>query len=280
MSKSTMTRPAPFESTEEDLLAKGQSTVDSRLPAPQESSARRNLLRADRRTGRRRDMSIALTRAEDQERRALAKDLHDDLGQMLAVVALKIWTIKKLNTSQALCPAIDDCAKVVAEVNDKLRSMALQLTPPMLEERGLVPTLSWLAEEVQRVYAIQVELKDDGLPKVIDPVAGSVVYRAVRELLFNVIRHSGGAGAHIETLRGEGNTVIARVSDSGVGFDVSSIEATNKSHLYSLLVIRERLGFLGGTLSIRSSPGLGTVATIQLPLSSMDGVDSRKVGRQ
>jgi signal transduction histidine kinase len=240
------------------------------------STARRNLVSSDRRAGKRRDLSIAISRAEDQERRALAKDLHDDLGQMLAVLALKVWTIKKLNPAKELCPAIDDCTKVVAQVNDKLRSMALQLTPPMLDQRGLVPTLSWLAGEVQRVYGIRVEFKDDGLAKLMDPVVGSVLYRAVRELLFNAIRHSGTTGAIIETRLGEGNTMIAHVTDSGGGFEAESLEAISSSDRYGLLLIRERLSFLGGTLSIRSRPGAGTQVTIQVPLSLVDKVDSRK----
>jgi signal transduction histidine kinase len=241
-----------------------------------ESQRHRNLLHLDRRAGKRRDMSIALTRVEDQERRALAKDLHDDLGQMLAAVALKVWTIKKLNSSKELVPAIDDCAKAMTQVNDKLRSMALQLLPPTLDELGLVPTLSWLAEEMQRVYAIKIDLKDDGLPKVIDSAISSVVYRAARELLLNVIRHSGGTWARIETLCGEHDTVMVRVTDSGLGFDVESLELISKHNRYGLLVIRERLFLLGGTLSIRSSPGVGTMVTMQVPLFLLDKVAARK----
>jgi signal transduction histidine kinase len=228
----------------------------------------------------RRDLSIALARAEDQERRVLAKDLHDDLGQMLAVVALKVWTIKRFNTSKELCPAIDDCAKVVTQVSDKLRSMALQLTPPLLDERGLAPMLRWLAEEMQRVYAIKVDLEDDDLPKVIDSALGSVLYRAVRELLLNVVRHSAALSALVETLRGDGNTVIVRVTDSGVGFDSKFLEAISKKEGYGLLVIRERLGLFGGTLSVRSRLGMGTVVTMQVPLFLVDQVDARKVAAQ
>jgi len=277
VSKSSRTRPAPLDSSEGDDVAavKGLAAPDANLL--HNSQPHRNLLHLDRRAGKRRDMSIALAMVEDQERRALAKDLHDDLGQMLAVVALKVWTIKKLNSSQELSPAIDDCAKVVAQANDKLRSMALQLTPPLLDERGLVPTLRWLAEEMQRVYAIKIDVKDDGLPKATDPAVSSVVYRAARELLFNVIRHSGGAWARIETLRGEHDTVIVRVTDSGIGFDIEALEVISKRNRYGLLVIRERLLLLGGSLSIRSSHGVGTMVTMQVPLVLLDKVAARKV---
>jgi signal transduction histidine kinase len=223
------------------------------------------------------ELSMALARADDRERRALAKDLHDDIGQMLAVLALKFWTIKKLNTSKELDPAIDDCAKVVAQVNDKLRAMALQLTPPLLDERGLAPMLRWLAEEMQRVYAIQVELHDDGLPMALDPVVSSALFRAVRELLLNVFRHSGVAHASIDTRHGSGNRLLVRVTDAGVGFDCESPGALIKSNSYGLLVIRERLGFLDGSLSIRSSPGAGTTVTMQVPLLKPDQLDSMKV---
>ena len=257
MPKPSITRPAPL-GTHEDFRV------------------RRNLLAEDRRAGNRRELFIALARAEDQERRALAKDLHDDLGQMLAVVALKVWTIKKSNTSEELRPAIEDCTKAVALANDKLQSMALQLTPPLVDERGLAPMLVWLADEMQRTYTIEVELIDDGLPMAMDTVVASFLCRAVRELLLNVIQHAGVARASIETRRGNGNTAIVQVGDTGVGFDCESIGTVNQSGRFGLFVTRKRLGFLGGTLSIRSSPGLGTLVTMQVPLLMVDTTSSMK----
>ena len=210
----------------------------------------------------------------------MAKDLHDDLGQLLAVVSLKVWAIKKLNASEELCPAIEDCTKAVARANDRLESMALQLTPPLVDERGLAPMLAWLADEMQRIYTINIELRDDGIPMVMDSVVASVLYRAVRDLLLNVIQHSGAASAIIETRRGSGNTAIVQVADSGVGFDSESVRTVNQSGRFGLFAARERLGLLGGTLSIRSSPGTGTLVTMQVPLMMVDTGNSMRDARK
>jgi signal transduction histidine kinase len=240
------------------------------------SPPRRDPAESGRRTDKLRALSMAIARSQDRERRALARDLHDDLGQMLAVVALKVAMIKRLNTAAHLQPAIDDCTAVVEQVNRKVRSMALQLAPPIIEQRGLVAALQWLVEEVHRGDSLSVDFQDDGRAKEMDPIVVSALLIAVRELLSNVVQHSGVAQASVATLRGEANTVLVTVSDAGAGFDSDTLAAATQDTGCGLLGLRERLGFLGGTVTIRSGRGEGTSITLQVPLSLTDSVDSRK----
>lgn len=256
--------------------ASGLETITTEAPAAVDRQSRRDPADACCQTDKFRALALALAKAEERERRSLAQDLHDDLGQLLAVVALKVSVIKKINTSVKLQVAIDDCCGVMAQVNHKMRAMALQLAPPMLDQRGLVSTLQWLAEEVRRVYGIEVDVMDDGSVEVMDSVVLEALFRAVRELLLNVYKHAGVTRAAISIAQGIGGMVIVSVSDKGAGFDNDSIVATNGRAAYGLLGIRERLGFLGGTMLIRSDVGDGTTVYLKAPLFLGDSIDSRK----
>lgn len=256
--------------------ASGLETLTTEAPAAVDRQPGRDPADAYRHTDKFRALALALAKAEERERRSLAQDLHDDLGQLLAVVALKVSVIKKINTSVKLQVAIDDCCRVMEQVNHKMRAMALQLAPPLLDQRGLVSTLQWLAEEVRRVYGIEVDVMDDGSVEVMDSVVLEALFRAVRELLLNVYKHAGVTRAAVSIAQGIGGTVIVSVSDEGAGFDNNSIVATNGRAAYGLLGIRERLGFLGGTMLIRSDVGDGTTVYMKAPLFLGDSIDSRK----
>jgi two-component system CheB/CheR fusion protein len=213
-----------------------------------------------------RDLSTALAMAEERERRALAQDLHDDLGQLLAVVALKATAIKKHRMPAPLKAAVDDCANAVTNANRKLRTLAFQLNPPMLEQLGFQRALEWMGDEMNRLFKLDVHIVDDGVPKPMDPAVSATLFRAVRELLVNVAKHAGVNTAMVTTAKGERDTLVLTVSDAGAGFEPDARPPEDGLGGFGLLSVRERLGLLGGEVSVRSNPGDGTSVLLRVPL--------------
>jgi signal transduction histidine kinase len=218
------------------------------------------------RTDKLRLLSAALATAEERERRVLAQDLHDDLGQMLAVVALKAATLQKQKHSLGMQRVVDDLTTAVDQANRKLRTMALQLNPPMLDQLGFAPAIEWLIEEMHRIYNLDVNLTDDGTPKPMDPAVSATLFRAVRELLINVSKHARVAHASVVARHGDGNTLVVTVNDAGAGFEPAGVEPASAGGGFGLLSVQERLGYLGGSMLIRSNPGDGTSVVLTVPL--------------
>jgi signal transduction histidine kinase len=255
-------------------------TANLQLVGAASNTRHRNAGETQRRTDKLRALSVALARAEERERAALAENLHDDLGQLLAVVALKVSTIKKLNTKTSLEPAIADCSRFVEQANRALRAMSLQLAPPFLDQRGFVASLHWLAEELHRAYGIDVVVENHAPAQTLDPIIAATLFRAVRELLVNVVKHAKVRGAVVSIKAGERHSVMVSVCDHGTGFDHNAIVSATGDAGFGLLGIRERLGFLGGTVEIHSSTGLGTTVTMHAPLLLSDSEDARQEGTE
>ncbi|MDO8653968.1 MAG: chemotaxis protein CheB [Undibacterium sp.] len=257
--------PYKTESAQNDgIIVTYTDITNMHLAIEASNTSRRDLNETIERTDKVKALSVALAMAEERERRALAKYLHDDLGQIMAVIALKSVSIKKQRMSASLRLAIDDCAAIVDQANNKLREMALQLNPPMLDQLGLVTALEWMADEVHRVYNLDVCIEDDGTPKPMAPAVSATVFRAVRELLTNVSKHAHVEKATITTARESNNTLVISVSDAGAGFNQESI--TSDSESLGLVSLRERINLLGGEVKIFSTPGKGTAVILKVPL--------------
>jgi len=209
-------------------------------------------------------MVAEVSAAEERERRAIATDLHDDLVQLLNVIALRIETIAKAHGGATLQEHLDGLRELVRKCNDSTRSLALQLSPPVLEQLGLVPALAWLADEMRRLHGLNVVLVDDDAPKPLGHVERAMLFRAVRELLINVARHAAVSQATVETVRRQDRMVIT-VSDTGAGFTPEAVLASAGRTL-GLSSVRERLALLGGAVEIASREGDGTAVTLTLPL--------------
>jgi signal transduction histidine kinase len=235
-------------------------------------ATRRDLSASIQLTAKLRGLSAALALAEERERRTLARDLHDDLGQLLAVIGIKAAVVQRQKMPPPLKHAVDECAAAVDLANQKLRTMALQLNPPMLDQLGLVSALQWLADELARSHRLDVLIQDDGLPKPLDPAVSTTLFRAVRDLLTNVARHAKVLHAGLTLVRADAGHLQLTVSDAGAGFDAAKVlPALDSLSLDSgvptgLLGLRERIGFLGGELRVDSIPGQGTAVVIRMPL--------------
>lgn len=221
------------------------------------------------RTAQLRAMSIELTMVEERERQLLAQDLHDGLGQTLAIAKLRL---------SALEPPGDDCpfpeqlkAEIAAieslidRANQTVRSLSLQLSPPALHDLGLASALQWLADELQRSYGLHVHLHLDPDTRQPGENVLNLVFRATRELLLNVARHACVDVADVSTTYDADCLVIA-VTDSGVGFDANHVSRPSATGGFGLFSVRERIHFIGGDVQIDSSPGDGTIVVLTVPL--------------
>jgi light-regulated signal transduction histidine kinase (bacteriophytochrome) len=220
--------------------------------------------RVAQRTSQLRALAVELEAAEDRERRQIARDLHDDLGQTLAAARIRLATLCDDERTDVRSTALG-VGELIDRANDAIRSLAAQLAPDVLHELGISPALEWLGEEVERTFGLRVIVRDDGRPKPLAQDVRSILYRAVRELLINVARHARTDSATIDAHH-QGGRVVVSVCDEGAGFDVAA--AVGGSRRGSGIVsVRERLALLGGSVEIRSAPGAGTTAVVSLPLA-------------
>jgi light-regulated signal transduction histidine kinase (bacteriophytochrome) len=207
-------------------------------------------------------LTADLEGAEDRERRQIARDLHDDIGQTLAAAQIRLTR---------LCahahPEVAETASAVSELlrsaSTSIRSLATQLTPEVLHEIGLSSALDWLAEDLERVFGLNIRVVDDDHPKPLTPEKASIVYRAVRELLINVAKHAHTTSASVEVRR-EHTGVLVRVSDAGSGYDAGPLGVPPRG--FGLMLLRERITSVGGRFESTSTPGRGTVASLAVPL--------------
>jgi PAS domain S-box-containing protein len=224
---------------------------------------------------RTRELTVDTALAEERERQAIARDLHDDLGQLLHVAMIKLDTLARMvvdNRTRLLAREVDD---LVGDASARVRSLTAQLCPPVLENLGLIPALVWLAEEMERVYGLVVEVEDDGLSKPVTPAQAIIVFRAARELLINVFKHAKSPYAVVET-RYDAGELELRVTDEGSGIDDPEA-AAGGDRGFGLASVRERIGYLNGSMHVESAPGEGTSVVLRLPLAILHDIPREDV---
>lgn len=220
--------------------------------------------RVQERTEQLRSLAADLEAAEDNERRQIARDLHDDLGQTLAAAQIRLAALCNEGSGDVRAKA-SEVGALIDRANNAVRSLAAQLAPAVLHELGLLAALEWLGEEIEKTFGLKVSVIDDGEAKPLSQETRSILYRAVRELLINVAKHAQTDSAIVECDVAPDQIVI-RVSDCGVGYDVTAVSARPARGL-GLISVRERLSNIGGTTDVRSTPGEGTLVTLTAALN-------------
>jgi PAS domain S-box-containing protein len=210
-------------------------------------------------------LAIEMALAEERERRAIARDLHDDLGQLLHVARLKFDALAKLcadGERLILCRQLD---VFLADASSRVRSLTSQLSPPVLDQLGLLSALYWLAAEMGDAYGLEVQVSAvDASCKRLEPVQASILFRCVRELLINVARHAGTEIASITVVETESELEIV-VEDHGRGFQED--QACPPGQGFGLASIRERMNYMGGCLQMLSRSGRGTRGILRIPVT-------------
>jgi PAS domain S-box-containing protein len=215
-----------------------------------------------------RSLASQLSMAEEQERRRIALQLHDSIGQKLAILRIKLETLMSGVSKENQGEQLSGLQEILAQVIQETRSMTYRISSPILYELGLEAALEWLAEEVEKQYNIYCAFSSDGEPKPLSDEVRGLLYQAVNELLINVAKHAKVETCRVQLLR-EGDFVVASVEDDGVGFDVGQIVPHwCKRGGYGLFSIRERLTGIGGSFKLESEPGKGTCVTLAAPLNT------------
>lgn len=204
-------------------------------------------------------LSRRLVDLREEERRAIARELHDEIGQLLTGLGLMIEDGEGLGSASR-----HEMKRVVNELIGRVRDLSMKLRPPMLDELGLLPTLLWQIERFEQQTAIRVDFRHANLDHRFPAEIEITAFHTVQEALTNVARHAGVAEAKVEVWAGP-KSLGARIEDQGLGFRLETALASDSS---GLLGMRERCRLLGGQLEIESRPGTGTRLSIELPLSA------------
>lgn len=215
---------------------------------------------------------------EQRERQRLATDLHDYLGQLLALNQIKLGQVKQQPLPPSVTKLVDEMHVVTGKALTYTRTLISQLAPPVLQEFGLPMALQWLTEQMQEqalTVSLHVKTKRLTLPE----DHALLVFQSIRELLINCVKHAATPEATV-TLDLLDNVLTIHVADRGAGFD-SLAFANQKSPMpksgFGLLSVRERMLALGGRFEVESAPGHGTMATLVLPLGERAVVSSATV---
>ena len=221
-------------------------------------------LRAYRR--RLRDLASELVLAEERLRRRIARDLHDDVGQDLLSVKMRLAEVRKGTTSAKQSAALEGILKSIDRTIQNTRSLLYDLSPPVLYELGFEPAVEWLTEKLQADHGIAAVFEDDGQAKLLADDLRIGLFRAVRELLVNIVKHAQAKNVKVSARR-DGPNIRVEVEDDGVGFDVKQTQIPGDlSNGFGLFDIRERLQHCGGSFQLESKPGRGTRLTLTAPL--------------
>jgi len=215
-----------------------------------------------------RSLASELSLAEQRERRHIAACLHDRVAQNLSFSKIKLEMMRESASSSGLAECLDQISGLVEQAIQDIRCVIVELSPPVLYELGLEAALEWLVDQMQKHHNIVTELEDDGQPKPLDNDVRGVLFRAVRELLVNVAKHSHSDRAKV-SIRRKSNNICIRVEDQGIGFDVSEIKyRKGGTGGFGLFNINERLSYVSGECMIESGPDIGTRITLIAPLKT------------
>ena len=213
-----------------------------------------------------RTLASELLFTEERERRRLATDLHDSIGQALAISKLKLDALKTALRSSPLALELEEISGLLDGTIQQTRSLTFELSPPVLYELGLVPALESLVEQVERRYNLRIRFMEDSRPKPVSEDLAVLLFRTVQELLINVVNHAKAQKARVAVVR-DGDQIRIRVEDNGSGFDPAEVDShDDRARRFGLFSIQERLHHLGGHVEIESSPGRGTQVSLSAPL--------------
>jgi signal transduction histidine kinase len=212
--------------------------------------------------GRLQTLSRRLLEVQEEERRHLARELHDEVGQMLTGLRLILKPTADL-TANAANAEVEKARALVDDLLETVRQLSFDLRPAALDQLGLLPGLLALFDRYTGQTDVRVNFKHQGLDGRLAPEVETTAYRIVQEALTNVARHAGVAEVAVRVWR-TGDTLGLQVEDRGRGFDPEAVLGAPRSS--GLAGMRERVELLSGRLTIESRPAGGTLITAELPV--------------
>lgn len=206
-------------------------------------------------------LSKRLVDAEERERRAISRELHDEVGQSLSALLLDIRNMTETITDEASLQRLQNIKTLAENCLNEVRDMALLLRPSMLDDLGLVPALEWQAREVSKRTGMLVDSVNENVPDDLPDEYRTCVYRIVQEALSNCSKHAYAKKVRV-LVRQESNHLRVSIEDDGKGFEARRIRGLG------LVGMNERVSQLGGVLKVESNMGQGTRLEVDLPLGA------------
>jgi signal transduction histidine kinase len=211
-------------------------------------------------------MAQDLSLAEERERKILAEELHDEVGQLLAMSSIKLGSISlESGTTESNTQEIQAVRDLLKKAIHEVRTLSFELRSPLLTDLGFIPAIQHLGETftTQRQLQVHVDNDDEEIP--LDGVVKGLLFRSVREALLNIVKHAEAQNAWVRISRDD-HSIRVSVNDDGVGMGDASVIIKKKSNGFGLISIRDRMFQLGGTFEVHSSPGQGTTLTLTAPI--------------
>jgi two-component system sensor histidine kinase UhpB len=209
------------------------------------------------------DFNSRLLAAQEHERARIARELHDDVGQRMALLQFNLTRFSgTADLSPAALHEVNELVDTTSQIVSALRSLSHELHPATLDIVGLEIAIKGLCRDFQAQHGLQIEYRSRNVPARLERAVSICAFRIAQEALRNVVKHSGADAAVVE-LASEGNRLVLSVSDSGNGFDISNVDERAGLGLISM---RERLRLIKGRLSIQSMPRAGTRIRVEVPL--------------
>ena len=215
-------------------------------------------------------MSSELVLAEERERRELATQLHDSIGQLLAFSKKELGALSR-NAPETLKPSLEKVWELIKQAVEQTRTLTFDLSSATLYTIGLEEAIEELAEDFAKDHKFKLHFSNDANQKTLTEQFKVLLYRAIRELLINISKHSNAHNVYIDIRRIEDSICII-VKDDGIGLDIAGLESKKgKLKGFGLFSIQERLANIGGSFDIKSKPGQGTTVTLTAPLAESKG---------
>jgi PAS domain S-box-containing protein len=210
-------------------------------------------------------LSHRLMEAQEMERRNLARELHDEIGQILTAIILNLRLARGLNPPGAVATLLDESMEIAEGAIQQVRSLSLELRPAMLDHLGLPATLRWFLDRQAQRGGFRVTFTDK-ISSNIDITLATTCFRIAQEALTNVVRHACATEVTVD-LQQSGNTLQLTIEDDGVGFDAAAAQKqVPAGTALGLLGMQERVQIQGGSISIESSPDNGTRVQVRFPI--------------
>lgn len=222
---------------------------------------------AEARAAQLRHLAVELTQAEHRERRRLATTLHDHLQQILVAAKIRGDVLSQRIAAGDLRPLAQQMSGLLAEAIEASRTLTVELSPPVLYERGLTAALRWLGDDLQAKHGLEVHVEVEREVEVRDEGVKAFLFQSVRELLFNVVKHAKTHEAWVKLSAGPADHVRITVSDQGRGCASEDlVRRPGEAAGFGLFNIQQRLDLLGGRFEAEGRPGVGCTVTLDVPL--------------
>ncbi len=210
-------------------------------------------------------LSSQLLTAQEEERRSIARELHDEVGQVLTAIKVELAIAERsLQAAGGNAAALHDARAITDGALQTVRDLSRLLHPSMLDDLGLPATIDWYLKGFGRRHGVRIELLHQGMDERLAPETEAAVYRIVQEALTNVAKHAQATTCRV-FLQRLTNTVLVTIEDDGVGFRPEEVSQPGASRGIGLVGIRERVAQLRGEVRLESGPGKGTRLTVEVP---------------